>query len=331
MKVFIVIPNWNGADLIGECLESLQQQTQGHSVAVVDNASDDNSLAIIGSKFPDVIILQNERNLGFAGGVNTGIRYALDQQADFVALFNNDAVADKHWLQKLMAAMKQQPRAGIVTGKLLQIDKQTIDSTGDQYSTWGTPFARGRGEIDTGQYQRPEAVLAASGGASLYRTEMLHEIGLFDERFFAYYEDVDISLRARLANWEVWYEPTAVAYHHIGASSRKLGDFSLYHQYKNFTYLALKNLPAELLLKHGWKIGGVFIFKLLLLLKKLKIGLAVKLLAVVVWRLLGILYSRWKIQNKRKIIPAELDKLLYHAPPPTQPGLAKCLQRLRRS
>lgn len=331
MKAFVVIPNWNGAELVASCLASLQQQTQEHTIVVVDNGSSDDSVKVISSQFPGVIVLQNERNLGFAGGVNTGLRYALQNGADYIALFNNDAVADKNWLKYLIKTAGQQPRAGIITSKLLRIDKKTIDSTGEQYSTWGTPFARGRGELDTGQYDRPETVLAASGGASLYRTAMLREIGLFDERFFAYYEDDDISLRARLAGWEVWYEPEAVAYHHVGATSSKLGDFTLYHQYKNFVFLALKNLPWELLLKHGWKILGVFIFKLLLLLRKLKLALFIKLIAIVIWQLSGILYSRWQIQSKRQIKPVELDKLLYHAPPPTQPGLARWLEKHRRS
>ena len=112
------------------------------------------------------------------------------------------------------------------------------------------PHPRGRDEVDTGQYNVGEQVFAATGGASLYRIKMLEQIGLFDEKFFAYLEDVDISFRAQLADWKVFYEPTAVSYHKGGATSSKLGAFTRFHTTKNFHLLFLKNMPGFLFWKY---------------------------------------------------------------------------------
>src|SRR5690606_20741179 len=141
------------------------------------------------------------------------IRAALRKNTDYIALFNNDAVAHQDWLKNLVKTLEDDPETGIATCKLLSADKSRIDSTGDFYTTWGLPFPRGRGEAKLTKYDNDTRVFGASGGASLYRASMLKEIGLFDEDFFAYYEDVDISFRAQLAGWKVLYVPTAEAYH----------------------------------------------------------------------------------------------------------------------
>ncbi len=113
MKIAVVIPNWNGADLIAECLQSLKHQTQECQIIVVDNGSIDDSVYIIEERFPEVILIALHKNTGFAGGVNTGIRYALDKGFNAVALFNNDAVADKHWLRGLTREMEQREDIGL--------------------------------------------------------------------------------------------------------------------------------------------------------------------------------------------------------------------------
>lgn len=244
--IWVVIPNWNGADLILECLGSLANQTQPHTVIVVDNGSTDNSIALIEKQYPNVLILKNKVNLGFAGGVNVGITYALKQNAEYVALFNNDAVAESSWLKLLVVAAEKDAPSGIVTGKLLRSDHKKIDSTGECYSIWGMPFPRARDEIDDGAWDNSDYVFGASGGASLYRAKMLEQIGIFDKKFFAYYEDSDISWRAQLAGWKVLYEPRALAYHKISATSSRHGNFTRYHATKNFYILYFKNMPGYL-------------------------------------------------------------------------------------
>jgi GT2 family glycosyltransferase len=143
----------------------------------------------------------------------------------------------------LVEALDKNPTVGIATCKFMSIDKKHLDSTGDIYTTWGLPFPRGRGEPVSDKYDKDVYIFGASGGASLYRADMLCEIGLFDEKFFAYYEDIDISFRAHLAGWKVLFAPKAVAYHQIGATSSRIKGFTTYQTMKNVPMLFWKNVP----------------------------------------------------------------------------------------
>ncbi len=328
MSLVVVIPNWNGEDFLKECLDSLLSQTTPLKIVVVDNGSEDNSLNILES-YSDIHLIKNDKNEGFSGGVNAGIKWVLNEGYEYIALLNNDAVVETDWLDKLAETMRQSPEAGIVTSKILA-RSGTIDSTGECYSIWAIPFPRGRGEVDRGQYDEPKdrSVLAASGGASLYRAEMLQKVGLFDESYFAYYEDVDISIRAQLAGWKVIYEPSAIVHHYIGGTSEKLGDFRLYHMYKNFWFLYLKNIPNPLFIKYLPRFIGVFIFKLLQLIKSLKLVVLVKVLLVIIYRLPEMLIKRLRIQRNKKVDYRYIDSCLYHGPPPSQPGLVKIVSKL---
>lgn len=241
----IVVLNWNGEEDSLSCIDAMKKQTIQHTIIAVDNNSTDNFCKIVEERYPEIILLKNKKNLGFAGGVNTGIRYAIEAGFEYVALINNDATPDPTWLEELLK-LTNHSKIGIVTGKLLKTDG-TIDSTGDMYTSWGLPYPRGRGELDQQQYDLEEEVFGATGGASLYRTKMLKEIGLFDEFFFAYYEDVDLSFRAQLAGWKVLYTPKAIAYHKIGASSSKVPGFTTYMTIKNLPWLFWKNVPFRLM------------------------------------------------------------------------------------
>ncbi len=245
-QVAVVVPNWNGEALLDDCLRSLVRQSTKAQIIVVDNGSSDNSVDLIKTRYPSVTVLQMDTNYGFAGGVNRGIELAIDLGCSSVALFNNDAIADKDWLKELLTVMNKQPHTGIVTGKLMRIDKKHLDSTGEFIRKNAMPFSRGRNEPDNNKYESPGQVFAASGGASLYRTKMLRQIGLFDEDYFAYFEDVDISFRAQLMGWHVYYQPSARAFHHIGKTSDRLGTFRRYHSVKNYVLLYNKNMPGFL-------------------------------------------------------------------------------------
>ncbi len=249
-KVSVVIPNWNGRDTIGDCLDSLLAQTLKPHIIVVDNGSVDDSLAFLRQAYPSVEVVVHAKNLGFAGGVNAGIRRSIERGDEFVALFNNDAIADKAWLEQLIEVLEIHNHVGITTCKLATIDHQHFDSTGDLYTIWGLPFPRGRGEPVSAIYDNHQTVFGASGGASVYRVKMLAHIGLFDEDFFAYYEDVDISFRAQLRGWKVLYVPNALAYHQIGATSSKIQGFTTYQTIKNLPFVVWKNVPGRLL----WKV-----------------------------------------------------------------------------
>ena len=323
MKVAVVIPNWNGADMIVECVTSLLAQSYKHTIVVVENGSTDSSVEILEENFPNVTLLKNKKNLGFAGGVNTGIRHALEEGFDAVALFNNDAVADKKWLENLVSTLDQNAKAGIVTCKFMSIDGSHLDSTGDIYTSWGLPYPRGRGEKVTDKYDQQTEVLGASGGASLYRSEMLRKIGLFDEDFFAYYEDVDISLRAQLAGWKVLYEPKAVAYHATGSTSSKIHGFATYQTIKNLPWVLWKNVPGRYL----WRVLPRFYLAYLAFIISASFrGQATSVLkGVFVGYFLfpKKIMQRVRIQRSRTVKPSYIWSIMVHDLPPNATKLRK--------
>jgi GT2 family glycosyltransferase len=340
-RVFVVIPNWNARDFVGECLQALERQTLPHEVIIVENGSTDGSAEFIRETFPHLQLLAFPDNAGFAGGVNRGIRPALEQGADYVVLLNNDAIPAPDWLECLVRTAETYPEFGIITSKIRYLDDSRLDSTGDFYTTWGMPFPRGRSEVDEGQYDKPDqqVVFGASGGASLYRADMLRQIGLFDERFFLYYEDVDISFRAQLAGWPVRYAPTAVVRHCIGGTSSRFknrhgkrnetatpfssdtprpSSFARYYSARNFIYLYTKNMPARLF----WTYLPLFwVSWALLMASDLKAGLIMdnlKANASALMHLPGVLVDRWRIQRGRRVSTEYIDHLLYHGRPPLQ-------------
>lgn len=252
LNIAVVVPNWNGADHLKACVDSLLAQSLPARIIVVDNGSKDDSLKIL-EKYSDLEVILHEENKGFAGGVNPGFRRAVDDGLKYVATLNNDAIAHKDWLRELVAALDKNSQAGIATSKILDAKGKKIDSTGDYLTNWGLSYPRGRGESDINKYDDDTEVFGASGGASLYRVKMLSEIGLFDEDFFAYYEDVDLSFRAQLAGWKVCFVPEAVVRHQIGATSGKLKGFTTYQTMKNQPLLIYKNLPSQYWWTVGWR------------------------------------------------------------------------------
>lgn len=255
LKTAVIVLNWNGIEDTIACLDSLNLQShENYSIIVVDNGSVDDSVDRLTEYISTyssrkLHLICNQTNLGFAGGANTGIKYALENDFKAIALINNDAVADKNWLSQLTAVLEDN-HIGISTGLLLHEDGKTIDSTGEQYSKWGLPFPRNRSDKRLSAHISG-LTFGATGGASVYRADLFRDIGLFDEDFFAYYEDVDTSFRAQLAGWKVYYSSDAVAYHKQGATSSKIPGFTVYQTFKNLPLLYLKNVPRGLLLTVG--------------------------------------------------------------------------------
>lgn len=319
----VIIPNWNGVKLLGQCLDALRRQTfKDFEIIVVENGSTDGSVEFVKKNYPEVVLLEQETNLGFAGGVNVGLRHS---KVKYKILLNNDTAVDSGWLKALVETADKHNTAFAVVSKILEASKEKqpkqykIDSTGDQYSTWGMPFPRGRGEVDTGQFDSGEQVFAACGGSVLYRSNLLAKVGLFDEDFFAYYEDVDISFRARLLGYTVLYEPKSVVYHAIGATSGGgLKPFTRFHSVKNAHYLYLKNMPGWLF----WKYLPQFIVgQGMTFLSSLKHGLLLAHLKGLLWVVLFLpkkLVQRWSLQHRRKTSSAEIGGLLYKGLPPLQ-------------
>lgn len=246
MKLAVVVPNWNGEEFLAECIDSLLAQTHPCDIFVVDNGSVDASRSIIESYGDGVARIYHEENRGFSGGVNAGIAWALARGTDAVALLNNDAVAEPDWLESLVAAMDRD-NIGIATSLMLLDGGTLVDTSGDELSTWGLPSPRWRGRsLEELSLHETEEVFGACAGASLYRSTMLQEIGTFDEDFFAYYEDVDLSFRAQLAGWRVVFTPRARVRHRLGGTSSRMHGFSTYQMFKNLPLMLHKNLPDGL-------------------------------------------------------------------------------------
>jgi GT2 family glycosyltransferase len=250
-RVTVVIPNWNGRELLGIVLPSLAaQEYRDFRTMVVDNGSTDGSLEYLSEQWPDVDVVALPANIGFAAAVNRGIE-ACD--TDLVALLNNDIELDPRWLGELVAALDAHPPAGSACSKLIDYhDRSVLDGTGDLITWSGMCVRRGFGEIDTGQYDTPAEVFSACAGAAIYRREALDDVGLFDEEFFAYFEDVDWGFRSRLRGWRCRYVPTSVAYHMGGATTRRQGDRDIYFCRRNQVALVLKNFPGPSLLRYSW-------------------------------------------------------------------------------
>jgi len=323
-RVAVVVLNWDGEEIIRGCIDSLLNQTyKDFQIVVVDNGSSDSSretLENYRSRFNDrVKLIYNDRNLGFAGGVNVGIDYALTNSFDAVALFNNDAIANESWLDKLVSAINSDENIGIATGLLLHDDGKTIDSAGDFYSIWGLAFPRMRDEKSS---NAPESgyVFGATGGASLYRLDMLREIGLFDKDFFAYYEDVDLSFRAQLGGWKVFYNKEAVAYHKRGATSDKLKGFGKYQMFKNLPMLFIKNVPKGILLKIWARFKFIYSLMFINSLLSRNFISAIKGVTAGGYLFFRALSKRRVIQGGRRVSAKYIYSIIYKDLPPTQKG-----------
>lgn len=245
-RVTVVVPNWNGERFLDTCLGSLREQAfKDFRTVLVDNGSTDDSLELVSRNFPEVVVVSIKENQGFSAAVNAGIRAS---DTELVALLNNDTEQDPGWLENLVRTADDHPEAGFFASKLVDFgDHRMLDGAGDALRRNGLPYRVGHGERDRGQYDKPGYVFGACAAAALYRRSMLEEIGLFDEDFFAYCEDGDLSFRAQLAGYRCLYVPEAVVYH-VGSASTggKRSPTATRLGTRNGLWLLVKNLPAPL-------------------------------------------------------------------------------------
>jgi len=246
--VSVVVLNWNGKDVIADCLDSLlAQDYESREIIVVDNDSRDGSLEMIESKYGlKIMIMRNARNFGFAGGCNVGIRMA---RGEYVALLNSDAVADPNWMTEMVRAIEKDGKCGMVAGKIyFKGDGKLIENTGHIIFRDGLGRGRGRLEVDEGQYDAEETIFCPNGCAALYRKKMLDEIGMFDELFFAYADDIDVGFRGRLLGYECRYTPKAVAHHCLSESFGMLSPLKAFLVERNRMWVIIKCFPIRALL-----------------------------------------------------------------------------------
>lgn len=259
--VSVVIVNWNRRALLAACLTSLTR-TQGvpFEVIVVDNGSKDDSAEVVEAFAKTapfaVTLIRNRENRGFCGANNQGIAAA---RGEFVALLNNDAEAEPGWLAALREVFTE-PEVGMAASKILVYeDPRIIDKVGHLIYPDGQNRGRGTGEVDRGQYDKVEEVLWPDGCACMYRMSMLQKIGAFDEDLFAYGDDAELGLRARICGYRSIYTPHARVLHHRGATLGQLNPLRITLIERNRLLLAAKLFPGSLL----WRNGVYYLARLL--------------------------------------------------------------------
>lgn len=307
--VSIVIPNWNGQRFLETCFQSLRRQTlRDFELLLVDNASRDESVAYTLSRFPEVRIEKLKRNTGFAGAVNAGIRVS---RGCYVVLLNNDTEVDPRWLEQLVATMEAHPEAGFGASKMLDFrDRTLIDSIGDGLTWYLRPYKVGCRERDRGQYDTPRLVFGACAGAAIYRREAFDAVGLFDEQFFAYLEDVDWSFRAQLAGIRCITAPSAVVYHIGSATAGRESPFVRYLTTRNRIFLLAKNVPAPLLRRHLPKVARGLIQEFRWNSPEENVQTFLRAHAAACLGLASALRKRRAIQRHRRVSDADLEAII---------------------
>jgi GT2 family glycosyltransferase len=245
-RVGVVIVNYNAGRFLGRCLSALAGQTRAPDrVIVVDNASSDGSAEGLEQTFPAVEVIRLDNNVGFAAANNTGVRAVAD--CEWVALLNPDAFPQPDWLERLVDAVRTEPGYTFFASRLLLADEpEKVDGTGDVYHVSGLAFRRDHGRPATKAARPQEEVFAPCAAAALYRRDAFLEVGGFDERYFAYLEDLDLAFRLRLAGHRCLYVPRSVALHHGSAIAGRTSDFTIYHSQRNLVWTYLKNMPSPL-------------------------------------------------------------------------------------
>ncbi len=245
--ISVIILNWNGAQFLKPCFDSLCKQRGPFRLEtiIVDNGSTDDSRSVI-----DAYPLTNKKtlylkdNLGFAAGNNAGLQIA---SGDYIFFLNNDTELADESVSALVNAFNKNPEFHIIGASMIRIvDRQTIDTQGDTFTIFGKARKRREGSPYQNHAGLTE-IFSVCAGAAMVQRNVLDICGGFDKDFFHTFEDIDLSFRARLAGFRIAVEPRAVVYHHVGATRQIKSDSSLYYEQRNMEYVLIKNLPTPLL------------------------------------------------------------------------------------
>lgn len=253
-KVFIVVVNWNGCADTVECVESINKTgSPGLETVIVDNGSVDASVAVLSEKFPDIKLIETGRNLGFTGGFNAGIRYALGRGAEHIILLNNDTIVDKDFVKALVDAAKVEPTGGIFCSKVyFHNPPDMLWYAGADYNIWlGWGRHRGYGELDTGAYDTLAETPRPCGCAMMVTRALCEATGLLDEGYFCYCEDIDWGMRAAKAGFKIMYAPASKVWHKASSSTGgPTTAISLYYSVRNTLRCLDKNVPLFFVLRY---------------------------------------------------------------------------------
>ncbi len=250
MKIAVVILNWNGAKLLEQFLPSVVAFSKDASIYVADNASTDDSIAIIKSKFPTVNIIQNKKNFGFAEGYNQALQHL---EADIYALLNSDIEVTENWLEPISDTFNNNLQVAIIQPKILDYKNKNkfeyAGAAGGFLDQFGYPFCRGRIfeniEQDNGQYNDDCEIFWASGACFFIRSEVYHSLKGFDADFFAHQEEIDLCWRAFNKGLKIKYLANSIVYHVGGATLQMGNPKKTFLNFRNSLLMLTKNLPKS--------------------------------------------------------------------------------------
>jgi hypothetical protein len=320
----IVIPTFNGKKLLADCLSSIENQTEKNfEVIVIDNGSNDQTADFLHQNFSKVKIITLKKSAGFAKPVNLGIKAS---KGNYIFLLNNDVVLDQRCLAEIARRFDSQRDFDFCACLMLDKTGKKIDSVGNGFSWWGRAYPIGRGEIPQ-KYQKETFVFGASGGAAIFKREVFAKIGLLDEDFYAYFEDVDFSFRAQLAGFRCLFVPKAIVYHQGSATFRPDSFKMRYIGDRNKDWVIFKNYPGKFIL--------INIHKLILVkIKSLAIdflqGLFFAGLRAIVDEIIylpKLLQKRRQIQSLRKVSDRYLRTIINPSHPKLLPSKARRKKR----
>ncbi|WP_422860045.1 glycosyltransferase family 2 protein [Flagellimonas sp. S174] len=250
MKIAVVILNWNGETLLAKFLPKVLEYSKGASVHVVDNASTDGSIDFIKKNFPDVELVQNTTNGGFAKGYNDGLKHI---DADIYCLLNSDVEVTPNWLEPIKELFQKEPEVSIVQPKILDLKRKThfeyAGAAGGFIDKLGYPFCRGRIfqalEEDQGQYDDVKEVFWATGACMFVKSHVFQTLKGFDEDYFAHQEEIDFCWRAKNAGHKVFYTGKSHVYHLGGSTLSNMNPKKTFLNFRNSLYSITKNLPTR--------------------------------------------------------------------------------------
>lgn len=249
-KIAVVILNWNGAKLLEQFLPSVLAYSDEAKIYVADNASSDNSIAVIKENFPTITIIQNEGNYGFAKGYNKALQHV---EEEYYALVNSDIEVTKDWLKPILNIFDSEPNIGIIQPKILDYKNKPYfeyaGAAGGFIDQFGYPYCRGRifdtVEKDNGQYDDELDIFWASGACFFIRKEIYHKLNGFDDAFFAHQEEIDLCWRAFNLGYKAKYTFQSVVYHVGGATLNESNPKKTFLNFRNSLLMLAKNLPEN--------------------------------------------------------------------------------------
>lgn len=310
-KASVIIVNWNSLALLSQCLEKLKDQSfQNFDVLVIDNASEQPVPDGLLSRYPNVTLIQNPSNLGFAAANNQAI--ALLDDSEWVALLNPDAFPEPDWLQRLIDAAERNPGYSMFASRqFINGNDHFLDGDGDVYHISGLVWREGHGKHKDEAARESREIFSACAAAALYHRDALVSVGGFDEDFFCYVEDVDLGFRMRLMGHRCLLVPDAVVYH-IGSatSGGQQSDFAVYHGHRNLVWAYVKNMPGWLFsaclpLHLAMNFAAIFVF---IWRGKGRVILRAKRDALL--GLPGMWRKRQEIQRRRSVSVGEIWRVL---------------------